>query len=80
MMFNIFSCTVYIFFGDVAIKIVPIFYLSCSFQLKYNLITVLCYFLVYGKVIQIDIDIFFFILFYSMVYYRILNIFLCAIQ
>ena len=80
MMLNIFSCTVYIFFGDVAIKIVPIFYLSCSFQLKYNWFTVLCYFLVYGKVIQIDIDIFFFILFYSMVYYRILNIFLCAIQ
>ena len=57
------------------LKFVPIFYLSCPSQLKYNWFILLCYFLVYSKVIQTDIDIFFFIFFSIMIYYRILNIF-----
>ena len=40
----------------------------------------LCYFLVYSKVIQLWTYIFFFIFFSIMVYYRILNIVPCAIQ
>ena len=40
----------------------------------------LCYFLLYSKVIQLYIYAFFFIFFSIMVYHRILNIVPCALQ
>ena len=51
-----------------------------KFLLKYSWFTMLCWFQVYCKVIQLYIYIYIYIFFSIMVYHRILNIVSCALQ
>ena len=56
------------------------FLVLLCFLLKYNVFTILCDFLLYIKVTQLHMYIFFFIFLFIMVCHRLLNIVPCALQ
>ena len=51
----------------------------CLFLLNYSWFTMLCYFLVYSKVVQLYIYIWIYVFFFIIGYYKILNIVSCAV-